>query len=139
MNVETRYIQFHVKKDEIRDITDQVAKELSDTGMQDGTVTVFCPGSTGGLSTVEYEPGLVETDIPKLLEKLAPEKDDYAHHFTWHDYNGYGHVRAFLIGPSITIPFVKGRLTLGTWQQVIFLNMDDKSRSRRLVLQFMGT
>jgi len=138
VDVETRYIQFYAKVDEIIDITPMIAKELKETGISNGTVTVFVPGSTGAISTVEYEPGLINHDIPEILEKLAPKNRDYAHHQTWGDHNGHSHVRAFLLKPDITIPIVNGRLTLGTWQQVVFLNLDERARTRQLVLQFIG-
>ncbi|MHA1846758.1 MAG: YjbQ family protein, partial [Promethearchaeota archaeon] len=90
------------------------------------------------VSTIEYEPGLVDEDIPRLLERLAPKREKYGHNNTWHDGNGYSHVRAFFLSPDITIPFVKGELVTGTWQQVIFLNLDNRARNRQLILQFMG-
>ncbi|MHA1679896.1 MAG: secondary thiamine-phosphate synthase enzyme YjbQ [Promethearchaeota archaeon] len=138
MEVETRYIKFHAEVDEIKDITRLVQEQISGTGMESGTVTVFVPGSTGAISTLEYEPGLVNRDIPEFLEKLAPRNKDYEHHKTWGDHNGHSHVRAFALKPDITVPFVNGKMTLGTWQQIVFLNLDERSRTRQLVIQIMG-
>jgi secondary thiamine-phosphate synthase enzyme len=138
MDVITRSISFHSLSGEIKDITMQVTDALRDTGLSDGTVTVFVPGATGAVSTVEYEPGLVSEDLPRALERIAPRDGSYGHDAAWHDGNGYSHVRATMLGPSLTIPFTAKRLTLGTWQQVIFLNLDNRSRERDLVLQFIG-
>lgn len=122
---------------DIRDITPDLSRILREGEIESGIITVFVPGATGGLTTIEYEPGLMR-DIKEVLENIAPLKADYHHHNTWNDDNGSSHVRAALIGPSITIPFVKRELTLGTWQQVVFLDFDTRSRNRRLVIQIMG-
>ena len=122
---------------DIQDITSQVAGAVRETGLQEGIVTVFCPGSTGGLTTIEYESGVL-SDLQQVLDDIAPPDRDYRHHLRWGDDNGHSHVRAALIGPSLTVPFVEGRLTLGTWQQIVFLDFDTRSRSRRLVVQVMG-
>ncbi len=122
---------------DILNITDQISHQVAESGIESGTVTVFVPGSTGGLTTIEYEPGL-QKDIPELMEKLIPSDRPYYHDETWHDGNGFSHLRSALIGPDITIPFVRGRLTLGTWQQVVFLDFDNKRRKRELILQIMG-
>lgn len=122
---------------DILDITSQVNAAVSDTKLQNGTVTVFCPGSTGGLTTIEYESGALY-DLEQVLDEIAPPDQDYRHHLRWGDDNGHSHVRSAMIGPSLTIPFVKGELTLGTWQQIVFLDFDTRSRSRKLVLQVMG-
>jgi secondary thiamine-phosphate synthase enzyme len=122
---------------DIRDITNDVREQVKSSGLTSGTVTVFVPGSTGGLTTIEYEPGLI-ADLPELLEKLVPSGVSYQHDRTWHDGNGHAHLRSALIGPDITIPFVAGKLTLGTWQQVIFLDFDNRRRDRELVVQIMG-
>jgi secondary thiamine-phosphate synthase enzyme len=119
------------------DITKMVQDLVSDSGLKDGIVVVFCPGSTGALSTVEYEPGLMK-DIPAALEKLAPKDQYYSHHETWHDDNGRGHVKATIIGPDITIPFTNTKLTLGTWQQIAFIECDTTNRNRKLVVQIIG-
>lgn len=122
---------------DIQDITPQVANAVRDSGLEAGIVTVFCPGSTGGLSTIEYESGAL-ADLQQVLDEVAPPDRDYRHHLRWGDDNGHSHVRAALIGPSLTVPFTGGHLTLGTWQQIVFLDFDTRPRSRRLVLQVMG-
>lgn len=122
---------------DILDITPQVSDAVRESGLQDGTITIFCPGSTGGLSTIEYESGALH-DLEQVLDEIAPPDRDYRHHLRWGDDNGHSHVRAAMIGPSLTVPFVDEDLTLGTWQQIIFLDFDTRPRSRRLVLQMMG-
>ena len=120
-----------------QDITPQVTDAVKASGLRAGLVTIFCPGSTGGLTTIEYESGVV-TDLQQVLDEIVPPDRDYRHHLRWGDDNGHSHVRAALIGPSLTVPFVEGRLTLGTWQQIVFLDFDTRPRSRRLVVQVMG-
>ncbi len=122
---------------DIVDLTGGLAEAVRQSGLGSGTMTVFCPGSTGGLTTIEYEPGL-QRDLPEFFERIIPSDRPYHHDETWHDGNGFSHVRAALIGPDITVPFVSGQLTLGTWQQVVFLEFDNKPRKRRLVLQIIG-
>jgi len=122
---------------DIIDLTGDIEARLAETGMREGQVTVFVNGSTGAVSAVEFEPGLVK-DLKRLYEQLAPRQGDYEHHKTWGDDNGSGHVRATLQGPSLSVPFVDGRLILGTWQQVVFLEFDTRPRDRNLVVQFMG-
>ena len=100
-------------------------------------MTVFCPSSTSALTTVEYEPGAV-ADLKRMFEELVPSGKDYAHNDTWEDGNGHSHMRASLLGPSLTIPFVEKTLTLGVWQQVIYIDFDIRPRQRELVIQFMG-
>lgn len=119
------------------DITSQVAQAVAKTGLRDGIVTIFVPGSTGALTTVEYEPGLV-ADLQRMFDRLAPPNIPYRHHQRWGDDNGHSHVRASLLGPSLTVPFVDGRLTLGTWQQIIFCDFDTRPRHRKLVVQCLG-
>ncbi len=119
------------------DITDDIAKILIKTDMKNGLLTSFIPGSTAALTTIEYEPGL-KSDFPSAMDRLIPRDIPYEHDKTWHDGNGHSHVKASLIGPSLIIPFLNGRLTLGTWQQVVLLEMDTHSRSRRIVIQIMG-
>ena len=138
MAVETRYISCATRGNgEAVDITDDLRAALDDTGLSDGIVTVFVQGATGALTTVEYEPGLIE-DMPELWERLVPADAPYQHDRTWGDGNGHSHLRATLLGPSLTVPFTDGGLTLGTWQQVIFIDFDVRARSRRLVVQIMG-
>ncbi len=120
-----------------RDITAQVASVVRNSGLLAGIVTVFCPGSTGGLTTIEYENGAI-ADLRQVFDEIAPPDRDYRHHLRWGDDNGQSHVRAALVGPSLTVPFVEGSLTLGTWQQIVFLDFDTRARSRRLVVQIMG-
>ena len=119
------------------DITDQVARHVHDSGLKNGTVTLFTPGSTGGLTTIEYESGVVH-DLQQMFDRIAPPDLDYRHNLRWGDGNGHAHVRHALLGPSLTIPFVDGRLTLGTWQQVIFVDFDNRPRARSVVVQIMG-
>ena len=122
---------------DIFDITRDVIRLVEQCGLQSGTVTVFCPSSTSGLTTVEYESGAV-ADLKRMFEKLVPSNRDYAHNATWDDGNGHSHMRASLLGPSLTIPFVGKRLTLGTWQQVIYVDFDIRPRQRELVEHMMG-
>ena len=122
---------------DVLDITPQVSKLLKDTDLCAGVVTIFCPGSTGGVTTIEYERGVIQ-DLQQILEEIAPVERDYRHHLRWGDDNGSSHIRAALVGPSLTVPFVNGELTLGTWQQIVFLDFDTRARSRRLVIQFLG-
>ncbi|MEW5994320.1 MAG: secondary thiamine-phosphate synthase enzyme YjbQ [Candidatus Zixiibacteriota bacterium] len=122
---------------DIIDITSSLQEAVKKSGLSSGTITAFVPGSTGGLTTIEYEPGLLK-DLPELMEKLVPSDRPYEHDHTWHDGNGFSHLRSVLIGPDITVPFTGGELTLGTWQQVVFLEFDNRPRSRRVVLQVMG-
>ena len=138
MTVITKQLSVQTRGEvEILDITSNVAEEVVRTKLKSGIVTVFVPGSTGALTTIEYEPGLLD-DLPNALERIAPKNVSYEHEKRWHDGNGHSHVRASLIGPSITVPFVNGRLTLGTWQQIVFMELDVRSRSRNLVLQIIG-
>ncbi len=123
---------------DIIDITQQVQNAVSESGIKDGIVNVSVAGSTGAISTTEYEPGIVKHDIENLLEDIIPYKKNYHHHKTWGDYNGAGHVRSFLIKTSQTFPFQNGKIILGTWQQIIFLELDEKSRSRTVYVQIIG-
>ncbi|TFG09190.1 MAG: YjbQ family protein [Promethearchaeota archaeon] len=123
---------------EVIDITSQVQDALRDSGINDGIVNVHVAGSTGAISTTEYEPGLVKQDIEDLLEKLIPYDKNYAHHKTWHDHNGAGHLRSFLIKTSQTFPFQNSKLILGTWQQIIFIECDEKPRSRTIYCTIIG-
>jgi secondary thiamine-phosphate synthase enzyme len=122
---------------DILDVTGRVAEAVAESTLKNGIITVFVPGSTGALTTIEYEPGLLQ-DLPNALERLAPKKLMYEHEKRWHDGNGHSHVRASIMGPSITVPFVDGRLTLGTWQQLVFVELDVRRRNRNLILQIIG-
>jgi secondary thiamine-phosphate synthase enzyme len=122
---------------DIHDITEQISNAVAKSAMKDGTATVFCPSSTSAVTTIEYEGGAL-SDLKRLFDEIVPAGRDYAHDARWHDGNGHSHVRAALLGPSISIPFVNGRLTLGTWQQVIYVDFDNRPRRRELVLQLVG-
>jgi len=138
LTVVTKQLSIHTKGEgEISDITGEVSEAITEARLKDGIVTVFVPGSTGALTTIEYETGLLK-DLPDILERIAPKAFRHEHEKRWHDGNGHSHVKASLIGPSLTVPFVNGRLTLGTWQQIIFMELDVRSRVRNLVIQIMG-
>jgi secondary thiamine-phosphate synthase enzyme len=123
---------------QVINITDQVAAAVAGSGLAAGVVTVFNVGSTAGITTTEYEPGLVNHDLKAAFERIAPEDGAYEHENTWHDDNGHSHVRASLLGPSLSVPFVDGRLTLGTWQQIILIDFDTRARTRTVICQIMG-
>jgi len=138
MTVTTKTIELQTKGNaEVHDITRKVAAAVDETGLQHGIVTVFCSSSTSALTTIEYESGCV-SDFQRLFDEIADPARHYAHNARWGDGNGHSHVRAALLGPSLTVPFVDGRLTLGTWQQIIYVDFDNKHRQRRLVTQVMG-
>ncbi len=119
------------------DITREITKSVSQSGLKTGICTVFCTGSTGSITTIEYEDGLLK-DFPEAMERLAPKDAVYEHHLRWRDGNGHSHVRASILGPSLTVPFVNGKLTLGTWQQITFVDFDNKPRSRKLEVLIIG-
>jgi secondary thiamine-phosphate synthase enzyme len=119
------------------DITDKIEESIKKSGLVDGLVNIFVPGSTGGVTTIEYEPGL-QKDFPDLMEKLVPSHKPYEHDKTWGDGNGFSHLRASLIGPSLTMPVISGKLQHGTWQQVVFLNFDNRPRTREIIITIMG-
>lgn len=123
---------------DVINITNQVQNSIKRSGIKNGMVNVHIAGSTGAISTIEYEPGLVDHDIKDILEKLIPYEKNYAHHKTWHDYNGAGHLRSFLIKTSQTFPFKNQKLILGTWQQIIFIECDEKPRSRTIHCTIIG-
>lgn len=122
---------------DVKDVTSVLQKKLAETGLKEGQATVFVAGSTAGVTTVEFEPGLVK-DLNEFFQKIIPEGPDYHHHDTWGDDNGSSHVRAALLKPSLTVPFSKGQLLLGTWQQVVVIDFDTRPRRRSVILQFMG-
>ncbi len=124
-------------KDEVIDVTERVQGIVSDSGVSQGLAVVFVVGSTAAVTTVEHEPGLV-ADLQAAMDRLYPKGEDYEHHRRWGDGNGHSHVRASFIGPSLTVPVVDGRLLLGTWQQIVFLELDVKPRSRELAVQVVG-
>jgi secondary thiamine-phosphate synthase enzyme len=138
MPVETGSIQFNTRGNaDIVNITEQVAAIVSESGLKDGVVALFTPSSTSALTTIEYEAGCL-TDLRRLFDEIINTKKDYAHDAKWGDMNGYSHVRAALLGPSLNVPFIEGSLTLGTWQQIIFVDFDNRARQRKLVVQIIG-
>jgi len=122
---------------DIIDITDKVQSLVKASKIKEGTVNVFVKGATGAVTTVEYEPGLV-SDLKDAFEKWAPRDGEYSHNERWHDGNGFSHVRASLLGASLTVPFSNGELTLGRWQQIIFIDFDNRPRSREIILKIIG-
>ena len=134
MTVTTKNIKIKSKSEnDIIDITNQVSKIVK----ENGTLIVFVVGSTAAITTIEYEPRL-QKDFPEMLSRLVPKDIEYSHDNRWHDGNGHSHVRASFIGPSIAIPIIKGLLTLGTWQQIVLVEMDTKPREREIILQTIG-
>lgn len=121
----------------ITDITSQVSSILSSSGFAEGSILVFVSGSTAGITTIEYEPGLLK-DYPAFFERIVPSHQRYHHDETWHDGNGHSHVRASLQGASLTIPFSEGKLLLGTWQQIVLVDFDIHSRQRKIIVQISG-
>lgn len=120
-----------------QDITNAVAEILDTSAVQNGLVTVFCQGSTGTITTIEFEPGVIQ-DLKKALEKIAPSGVPYEHDKAWQDGNGFSHVRAALMKPSLTIPIIAGKMQLGTWQQIVFIDFDNRPRNRKVLVQVMG-
>jgi secondary thiamine-phosphate synthase enzyme len=138
MTVMTKIIHVESKgESDITDITREVERVVGESGVQNGIVALFVQGSTGALTTVEYEDGLIK-DLSKALERLAPKNVVYEHEKRWHDGNGHSHIKASIIGSSLVVPFAKRRLTLGPWQQIVFIELDTRSRSRDLVVQIVG-
>ena len=131
---------FNVKTEgnsDILDITSYVQEKITSLGFKEGSALVFVGGSTAGITTIEFEPGL-KKDYPAFLEKIIPSGIKYHHNDTWHDGNGHSHVRAALQGASFTVPFSNGRLLLGTWQQIILIDFDNRSRNREIIVQITG-
>ena len=136
--VVTESIRFSTQGNgEVVDITQQVADKVADSELSGGTVTVFSPSATSSLTTIEYESGAV-VDLQTLFDRLVPQDIEYRHNLRWGDGNGHSHARAALFGPSLTVPFVNRRLTLGTWQQIVFLDFDVRPHDRELILQLIG-
>jgi secondary thiamine-phosphate synthase enzyme len=138
MNIQTK--SFTVKTNghtDIIDITNDVKKLFTESGMVEGSVLIFVPGSTAGVTTIEYEPGLLQ-DYPAFFEKIIPSDVNYRHNETWHDGNGHSHIRAALQGASFTVPFSGRKLLLGTWQQIILVDFDARPRDRKVVVQLTG-
>ena len=122
---------------DIQDLTPMVRAKVLDSDIREGSITLFIPGSTAALTTIEFESGVVH-DLESAIERMAPENLTYEHDKRWGDGNGYAHVRAALIGPSLHIPIVDGKMTLGTWQQIVLLDFDNRPRDRRIILQIQG-
>ncbi|MDH7486612.1 MAG: secondary thiamine-phosphate synthase enzyme YjbQ [Anaerolineae bacterium] len=136
--VVTRRINLHTRGNaDMLDITQEVAREVRDSGVSSGIVTIFAPSATSGLTTIEYESGAL-ADLKRVFDEVVPEDRDYRHNLRWGDGNGHSHVRAALLGPSLTVPFSEGRLLLGTWQHVTYIDFDNRPRQRELVLQILG-
>ncbi|HEY9205090.1 MAG TPA: secondary thiamine-phosphate synthase enzyme YjbQ [Candidatus Methanoperedens sp.] len=138
MPVETKEISVIGREDcGIVDITETISDAVRNSKIQNGAVTIFCVGSTGAITTMEFEPNLSK-DVSLFLERIIPLDRDYHHHKTWGDYNGGSHLRAMFLGPSLIVPFVEKKLTLGTWQQIVYLNFDRIKKTRKIVLQIIG-
>ena len=138
MAVITKTIQLDTKGEtHIIDITKFAVEGLAQSSLVKGAVTLFVSGATGALTTLEYEDGLVQ-DLKTAFEKIAPRKGEYMHNLRWSDGNGFSHIRASMLGPSLSVPFVNGKLMLGTWQQIVFIDFDNRPRSREIVMQFIG-
>lgn len=138
MAVITRRIPIETKGDaDIIDVTDQVALALHGSGLSDGIVTLFCQSATSALTTIEYESGAL-SDLKRLFDEVADPSRHYQHNARWGDGNGHSHVRAALLKPSLTIPFTQQRMTLGTWQQIVLVDFDNRPRHRDLVVQILG-
>ena len=138
MTVKTKVLELETRGDaDMVDITGGVAQAVKESGLDAGTVTVFCPSATSAVTTIEFEEGCL-TDLRRLFDEIVDPKRPFIHNTRWGDGNGHSHVRAALLGPSITVPFVSGRLILGTWQQIIYVDFDNQPRERRLIAQVMG-
>ncbi|MCB0665640.1 MAG: secondary thiamine-phosphate synthase enzyme YjbQ [Saprospiraceae bacterium] len=139
MKIFTTGIQLQTNgRNQIIDVTPHVNQILNESDLSEGQVTVFGIGSTTGITTLEFEPGLVNHDVGEMFEKIAPYGKDYRHNQTWGDDNGAAHLRSFITGTSYTCPFVAGKLLLGTWQQIVFVDFDTRARSRQVVVQVFG-
>ena len=138
MTVESQELRFQTHREgEILDITDKTQRIIESSRMRSGVAVLFVPGSTGAITTIEYEPGLL-ADLPVALERLAPKDASYEHEKRWHDGNGHSHIRASTIGPDLSVPFRDKKLTLGTWQQIVFLELDVRPRDRTVIVQLVG-
>lgn len=138
MTITSNLIKIHSRdENDMIDLTEKISDFVKKSGISNGIVTVFVSGSTGSIITIEYEPGLIK-DFPEMLNRIAPRDLDYGHEKMWHDGNGHSHVKASIVGPSLTVPFNDGQLCLGTWQQIVFVELDTRSRNRDLILQIIG-
>ena len=139
MSVESHQFRLDTQGDsQVLNITDQVRRCVESGRITSGIATVFVIGSTAAITTTEFEPGLVNRDLKVAFEGIAPENAEYLHEQTWHDDNGHSHVRASLVGPSLTVPFTDGQLQLGTWQQIVLMDFDTRPRTRQLIVQVLG-
>lgn len=132
-----KIISVKLEMNEMADITPKVEEVVRESGKKEGAVLVFSIGSTGAITTIEYEPGL-KKDFPRIMDRIAPYGEHYDHHLTWHDDNGSSHVKAGIIGPSITVPFKDGKLVIGTWQQIVVINFDTSRRERKVAIQVLS-
>jgi secondary thiamine-phosphate synthase enzyme len=138
MTVESQELRFRTHREgEILDLTDKIQRIIESSRVKNGVATLFVSGSTGALTTIEFEPGLL-ADFPLALERLAPRDAPYEHEHRWHDGNGHSHVRASMIGPDLSVPFLDKKLALGTWQQIVFLELDVRPRDRTVIVQLVG-
>ncbi|HET9325592.1 MAG TPA: secondary thiamine-phosphate synthase enzyme YjbQ [Candidatus Eisenbacteria bacterium] len=138
MSVHHQQLEISTRGDgEMHDLTEKVSALVAAAEIADGMALVFVPGSTAGVTTIEYEPGLLE-DFPAAMDRIAPRDIAYAHDRRWHDGNGHSHVRASLLGPSLAVPIVAGALALGTWQQIVLVDFDNRQRRRRVMVTIMG-
>jgi secondary thiamine-phosphate synthase enzyme len=139
MDIYTERMLIYKKKKEMEviDLTEIADRFIRGKGLREGNLTIFVPGSTGAVSTIEYDPNLIH-DFEKALERLAPSDIEYEHHKTWGDYNGKSHIRATVIGPSLTVPFYESRLIIGRWQSIVLIDLDVPERSREIILQAIG-
>ena len=138
MTISRHVLKLHTRHEgELIDITNQVQNAIKESKSSDGVAFLFVPGSTAALTTIEFEPGL-EKDFPAALERLVPKTLQYEHEKAWHDGNGHSHVKASLLGPDLTIPFQNGKLTLGTWQQITFVELDTRPRDRTVIIQLLA-
>ena len=138
LTISTESIKIQSKgENDMIDLTGKIADSVAESGIVNGSILIFVSGSTGSVTTIEFEPGLIQ-DFPEMLNRIAPKNLDYGHERMWHDGNGHSHVKASLIGPSLIIPFIDSQLCLGTWQQIVFVELDTRERTRNLVLQIIG-
>lgn len=136
--VRTTFIECNTQGNaDMLDLTSEVHTAVQQAGLEEGIVTIFTPSSTSGLTTIEFESGALD-DLRRALDEIAPQDAEYRHNLRWHDGNGHSHLRAAIMGPSLTIPVHDGRLTLGTWQQVLFIDFDIRPRRRKIVVQMIG-
>lgn len=136
--IRTDFIEIQTRGNaDMHDLTPSVLELVNESGIRHGSVTIFTPSATSSLTTIEFESGALD-DLRRLLDEIAPADREYRHNLRWHDGNGHSHLRAALLGPSLSIPILDGGLTLGTWQQILFIDFDNRARSRRIVVQIHG-